>query len=75
LRWIQNDAWRYEPQADAVLDELETAYSCWEDVVLWKMIREDARKKIVEYDWPAVWETWWRPLFAGLEKEVGEAGA
>jgi len=70
LRWLQNDAWRYEPQPDAVLDDLEEAYCAWQGTWGWADMKDAAREGVLEYDWPHVWDTYWAPLFASLEEKL-----
>ena len=70
LRWLMNDAWRYEPRASAVLVRLEEAYDAWRDPD-WAEFKQKARANILEYDWPAVWGKYWEPIWKALESRLG----
>jgi glycosyltransferase involved in cell wall biosynthesis len=72
LRWLTNDAWRHEPQMDAVLDALETAHTAWRSN-LWPEMKAQARERVLGYDWANVWAMYFEPIFARIEHELGEA--
>lgn len=67
LRWLQNNAWRNEPQSDAILDKIEKAWNAW---VLGVNNAIDIRSRILEYDWDTVWPTYWKPLFDRIFGEI-----
>ena len=71
VRWLANDAFRHEPQMDAVLEQLETAYQERETMGQ-PHIRQYIRSRVLDYDWPAVWETYWRQIFERIERELPE---
>lgn len=70
LRWMMTDAWRHEPQCDAVLERLEEAYAEWRDGDAWRAKKAQARERIAEYDWSAVWDKYWEPLWKMLEDRL-----
>jgi glycosyltransferase involved in cell wall biosynthesis len=73
LRWMPNGAWRYEPRASAVLARLEEAHDAWRDPD-WAEFKEQARARILEYDWSAVWPKYYAPVFKMLgERLDGQA--
>ena len=61
-----NNGWRPRPNPQAILNELEKAYSQWESNQL-ASIGEQASKLIIdEYDWDVVWDKQWRPLLDAI---------
>ncbi len=69
LRWLQNDAWRYEPQWDAVLEKMEQAHEEWRSGSF-PQVASVVCESVLEYDWPHVWDTYWEPLFTSLEEKL-----
>jgi glycosyltransferase involved in cell wall biosynthesis len=70
LRWLSNNAWRYDPAPGPTLEALEKAYAAWESGE-WPALKEKARQDILCYDWDAVWPTYWEPIIKGLEERLG----
>lgn len=80
LRWLSTGTWRYEPAVSAVLIQLKKACSEWdlqneavpEDCFgrLWGTRKRSARAFALGYDWDTVYDKYWRPLFASLEKKL-----
>jgi glycosyltransferase involved in cell wall biosynthesis len=71
LRWLMNGAWRYEPRMSAVLARLEESYDLWQDKAAWAYLKNQARRGVAEYDWPVVWDKYWRPVLRVLEERLG----
>lgn len=68
-RWTYNNAWRYEPQSDAILEALERAYSEW-NTPSWGERKNKSRELIMEYDWEVVWRDHWKPVFDELQGKL-----
>lgn len=73
LRWLQNDAWRYEPQWDAVLARLEEAYEAWRGPE-WGNLKAKAREGALEYGWDQVWPKYWEPIIGELASRLASPG-
>jgi len=69
LRWLPNGCFRYEAKASKIREAIEGAHSFWK-VSNWNVMKEQARKGVLCYDWDVVYPKYWKPVFKEMERRL-----
>ena len=68
-RILMNEAWRLEPRASEILEQLEIAHYRWR-----KQMLENTKRQCVSnaarYDWDRIWSEYWLPVWERLEARL-----